>query len=70
MTTKVTIEANHGWPVLVSAHDPKTGHANPSAGGTVPANETRTFYVHSTQDLVIHEVQPDQVEKPEPDRAA
>lgn len=70
MTTKVIVEANHGWPVDVSAVDPTTSKANLSAGGRVPANETRVFYVHSNQDLIIHEVQPDEIEKPEPDRAA
>lgn len=60
MTTKVTVEANHGWPVRVT---PK--HINVGPGGApaarveiVPAGEARTFYVHSNLDLEIHEVQP------------
>jgi hypothetical protein len=64
MIMKVTAEANHGWPVDVSAHHPKTGDKIESQGGRVPANETWGFYIHSSQDLRIHEVQPDEVEKP------
>lgn len=56
MTTKVTVSANHGWPVDVTP-------LPTSAGGlvgpkvTVPAGETREFCVHSGQDLLVHEVQ-------------
>ncbi len=63
MTTTVIVKANHGWPVLVSAKDPKTGAAG--SVQRVDANTERTFYVHSSQDLVIHEVQPDEELKPD-----
>ncbi|NTJ63526.1 hypothetical protein G6M50_38150 [Agrobacterium rhizogenes] len=62
MTTKVTVEANHGWPVKVEGLQPGTNEAVPhSYGGIVPAGEKREFYVHSTLDLRIHEVQPDEI---------
>lgn len=56
MTTKVTVHANHGWPVDVS-HLP----AGPEGAGfviRVPAGASQDFFVHSHQDLRIHEVQP------------
>jgi hypothetical protein len=56
MTTRVTVEANHGWPVRVTATDPKTGKPWPEV--IVPAAEKMDFYVHYNMDLIIHEVQP------------
>lgn len=56
MTTKVTVDAHAGWPVDVT---PMRGGVAVSQTERVPANETRDFYVHSTQDLHIREVQPD-----------
>ena len=69
MTTTVIVKANHGWPVDVEGFHPKTGEKIAHYGGRVGANEERTFHVHSTMDLRIHEVQPDEIEKPEPERA-
>jgi len=63
VTTTVIVKANHGWPVLVSAKDPKTGAVG--VVERVDPNTERTFYVHSSQDLVIHEVQPGEETKPE-----
>lgn len=61
MTTKVIVEANHGWPVRVTPLNPKTGEADEQGRvETVPAGAQMTFYVHSTRDLLIHEVQPDE----------
>lgn len=60
MTTKIIVAANHGWPVKVEGIDPKTGEPV-KYGGTVPAGETRDFYCHSSMDLRIHEVQPDEL---------
>lgn len=61
MTTKVTIEANHGWPVDVT---PMTYGREPSGlPRRVPANATEVFYVHSGQDLLIHEVQSDESQR-------
>ena len=57
MTTKVIIEANHGWPVKVMQVDPATLGINTSI---VEANTTREFYIHSNSDLYIHEIQPEE----------
>lgn len=57
MTTRVTVEANHGWPVKVQFVNPKTGGAvGPER--IVPPAAKEEFYIHSTMDLRIHEVQP------------
>ncbi|MFG1371475.1 DUF2829 domain-containing protein [Xanthobacter oligotrophicus] len=62
MTTNVTVKANHGWPVKVTKLDPKTGAALDYAPAeVVEANTERTVYCHSSMDLLIHEVQPDEV---------
>ncbi|ARE40908.1 hypothetical protein RGUI_2767 [Rhodovulum sp. P5] len=57
MTTTVTVSAHAGWAVQVTAVCPRTGHPEPPQ--TVAAGEEGTFYVHSGQDLRIHEVQPE-----------
>lgn len=57
MTTKVTVSANHGWPVDVTPLPLGVGPVT-----QVPAGESRDFYVHSQQDLLIHEVQPHEIE--------
>lgn len=59
MTTTITVKANHGWPVKVSGHDPKT-LASTGYEHTVPAGEEMDFVVHSGQDLFVHEIQPDE----------
>ena len=57
MTTRVTVEANHGWPVKVQFINPKTGNTvGPER--IVPPAAKEEFYIHSTMDLAIHEVQP------------
>ena len=56
MTTRITVEANHGWPVRVSSTDPVTGRKWPER--IVPPAAKETFYVHSNADLHIHEIQP------------
>lgn len=56
MTTKVTIHANHGWPVDVTLINPLG-----STVQRVPAGETQEFHVFDTRDLHIHEVQPDEI---------
>lgn len=58
MTTSVTVKANHGWSVDVTPIDVKSGEKGHTV--QVPADNEQTFYVHSTQDLLIHEVQPDE----------
>lgn len=61
MTTKVTVHANHGWPVDVTVIHTD---GSPVLGGPlrVPAGITRDFFVHSGADLRIHEVQPSELE--------
>lgn len=54
MTTKVTVSANHGWPVRVIL----IGKDGNEMKSVVAPNETKDFYVHSTCDLHIHEIQP------------
>ncbi len=57
MTTTVLVQANHGWPVLVT---PLTANGDAVAAVTVvEPDHQQTFFVHSGQDLLIHEVQPD-----------
>lgn len=53
MTTKVTIDAHAGWPVAVT----KVQSEWAKSTEIVPPGEERTFYVYSTMDLHIHEVQ-------------
>lgn len=60
MTTTVIVKANHGWPVDVT---PQPIGGNPQAPTErVAAGTERTFYVHGGQDLLIHEVQPSEIE--------
>lgn len=57
MTTEVIIKANHGWPVLVL---PVIANGSMGFGPphkVEPGAEYRTS-VHSSQDLLIHEIQP------------
>jgi hypothetical protein len=58
MTTKVTVDAHAGWPVRVTTLQ-DTGH---QVIVTVEPNAVQDFFVHSGNDLRVHEVQPD--EKP------
>lgn len=59
MTTKVTVHAHAGWPVKVIPVDPKTGNWLPNVT-IVPPHDTRDFFVHDGQDLIIHEGPPDE----------
>lgn len=58
MTTKIIVEANHGWPVSIEGRDPNTDEAIANYSHRVEAGETRDFIVHSSMDLRIHEIQP------------
>lgn len=58
MTTTVVVKANHGWPVDVTAKYPKSGETVWTQ--RVEPNTERVFCVHSSADLHIHEVQPDE----------
>lgn len=64
MTTAVIVKANHGWPVDVTAKDPKTGRHAWSQ--RVEPNCEQTFSVHSSADLHVHEVQPAEVAAGDP----
>lgn len=57
MTTKVTVDAHAGWPVRVTCLTPDTGKTIWEQ--TVAPKTVRDFYVHSTANLFIEEVQPD-----------
>ena len=59
MTTTVIVEANHGWPVDVT---PITEGRLNSTIRVLP-NTKQTFYVWNGQDLLIHEVQPEELKE-------
>ena len=59
MTTKVTVHALDGWPVDVTPV--AINGSLVGAKQRVPKGETREFYVHSGQDLLVHEVQPSEL---------
>lgn len=62
MTTTVTVKANHGWPVKVTALDPRTDEEIRTSGGIVEAGDTREFYIHDGMDIRVHEIQPNEQE--------
>ena len=55
MTTRVTVDAHAGWPVDVTTVT-SSGASGPTE--RVEPGKQGTFYVHSTADLIIREVQP------------
>ena len=58
MTTKVTVDAHAGWPVRVVAQDKaQDGSVYHTELGIVPPNEKRDFYVHSTRDIIVSEME-------------
>lgn len=64
MTTTVVVKANHGWPVRVTKLNPKDGQEMPGQSVTVEKGTEQSISVHSTCDLLIHEIQPDEIEQP------
>lgn len=66
MTTSVVVKAKHGWPVRVAFVHLTGGRRAVShvSYETVPNGEEREFHVHSHMDISVHEIQPDEVEKP------
>lgn len=64
MTTTIVVKANHGWPVRVTKLNPKTGQEWPGQSVTVEKDTEQSISVHSSCDLLIHEVQPDEIEQP------
>jgi hypothetical protein len=67
MTTEVIVKANHGWPVKVTQKFYKTTSHDISDGSEceviVDPGSTAVFYIHSELDLLIHEIQPDELEE-------
>ena len=59
MTTEVRVFAGHGWPVDVTAISRPDGVKGPAT--RIAAGTHGTAYVHSGQDLLIREVQPDEL---------
>jgi hypothetical protein len=66
MTTAVEVKAYHDRPVDVTAIDPVSGDVIPNYGGRLQPGEAREFVATSTQDLLIHEVQPDEIAAEQP----
>lgn len=60
MTTTIEVKAGHGWPVDVT---PVSRGDATSQTQRVAAGTTGTFCVHNGQDLLVHEVQPDEIAK-------
>lgn len=58
MTTVVNVHAQAGWPVKVTPVSLNGSEVAPPR--TVEAGKVETFYVHSGQDLLIHEIQRDE----------
>ncbi len=52
MTTKITVDAHAGWPVLVVSLQGETNYPKTIREDIVPANETRDFYIHSGLRIV------------------
>jgi len=56
MTTRVLVQANHGWPVDVTPISVGGAYVGPKQ--RVAPDTQKEFCVHSGQNLLIHEVQP------------
>lgn len=58
MTTKITVDAHAGWPVLVTIKKGEFNSVKTVTTETVEPNTTRDFYVHSGQQIIGIEEQP------------
>lgn len=58
MTTRVTIDAHAGWPVLVTLKDGELSYPKLVSTETVPPGEERTYYIHSGRQIIGIEEQP------------
>ena len=72
MTTRITVHANHGWPVRVTAITTSSvGTAETATeAGIVAAGSAQDFYVWDGHDLRVHEIQPGELPAnltPQPD---
>ncbi len=52
MTTRVTVDAHAGWPVLVVMVVGEPSSNKEICQEVVPANEERHFYIHSGMRIV------------------
>lgn len=52
MTTKVTVNAHAGWPVLVTLKNGEPNASKTVTTETVEPNQTRDFYIHSGQQII------------------
>lgn len=64
MTTSITVHANAGRAVLVTPLTTSRDNVLGSAA-TVGVGHDQTFYVHSGQDLLIHEIDDSAIPLPE-----
>ena len=58
MTTKITVDAHAGWPVLVTLKKGEPGAPKTVETETVEPKTTRDFYIHSGQQIIGIEEQP------------
>lgn len=58
MTTKVTVDAHAGWPVLVTLKWGEPGTAKIVATERIEPNTAREFFIHSGCQIVGIEEQP------------
>lgn len=58
MTTKVTVDAHAGWPVLVVMLRGEPQSEKTLWNEIVPPNEARDFYIHSGLKIINIEEQP------------
>lgn len=58
MTTKVTIDAHAGWPVLVTTKQGEAAQEKSVHTATVEPGKTRDFYIHSGCSIIGIEEQP------------
>ena len=66
MTSTVVVKVNHGRPVDVTPTVPKTGIPLTAYAFHLAAGDEVSLVVHSGQDLLVHEVQPDEQDVPIP----
>lgn len=52
MTTRVTVDAHAGWPVLVVLKYGEPGQAKTVTTERVEPNQVRDFYVHSGLQII------------------
>lgn len=58
MTTKVTVDAHAGWPVIVVELQGEPNSNKCVRTTSVPANEIRDFYIHSGNRIISIEELP------------